>query len=573
MGETKTPTVAEYLVTRLAELGVSDFFGVPGDFNFNICSAIESSEEARWIGCCNELNAGYAADGYARVKGFGASVTTFGVGELSAINAIAGAYSEFVPVFHIVGSPAMSVQNARRVIHHTLGNGDFGVFQHMAEGITAAQTKLTAENAASEIERLIGVAMTERRPVYINLPTDVCKQPIAGFAPRFAPPAPDLLEIHEAVAAAKAHIEKARRPVIVADCKVMRFGLEDELRGLVEKSNLPVATLAMGKTAIDEQHPNFIGTYDGQLFDAETSRIVESADLIIAVGVILGDTNTAAYTVHLDRSKTIEIQHDHVMVKRARYEMSMKDMLDGLTDALDAGKGSVPKVNATVAEPTGDGSAQLSADDYHARMQSFIETGDILVAETGTSMMGSISYRLPSGAMYQSQSLWMSIGWATPAALGAAIAAPDRRVILMTGDGSHQLTAQEVGTMARYGANAIIVVNNNDGYTIERYLAEDPMDPFNDIAAWNYAKLPVALGANDAVTAKVDTGGALAEALSKARAASGLSYIEAVMDKMDAPETLRKIHSNRDNLYSANNDEQGKLGRPVTPVGVAACPG
>ena len=146
-----TPTVAEYLVERLGELGVTDFFGLPGDFNFNIVSSIERSAKARWIGTSNELNAGYAADGYARVKGFGAVVTTFGVGELSAINAVAGSYSEFVPVFHIAGSPAMSVQSAHRVIHHTLGNGDYGVYQRMYSEVTEELAKHLKDGDEVEI--------------------------------------------------------------------------------------------------------------------------------------------------------------------------------------------------------------------------------------------------------------------------------------------------------------------------------------------------------------------------------------------------------------------------------------
>lgn len=568
------PTVSDYLVTRLAELGITEFFGVPGDFNFNILTAIESSDRARWIGCCNELNAGYAADGYARLKGAGALITTMGVGELSAINAVAGAYAEYVPVFKITGTPALPVQHSRAPVHHTLGTGDYDVYQRMYASITAAQASLTATNAASEIERLIGVASTQRRPVYINLPADVCLQPIGGYVPRFAPLHADPLLVHEAVAEITTLVAKARRPVVVVDSKVGRFGLGDQVLKFVEKANLPVTTLAMGKGIIDEQHPNFIGTYNGQLFAPETSRIVENADLLIALGCMLNDTNSAAFTVKYEPARTISIQEDHVSVKRARYdEISMGELLAALTQEVERSAQPVPEVTTPTASTENDASAAMTYDHLLSKMGSFIQSGDTVMVETGAVAMGAMELRLPSNVEYQNQGLWMSIGYATPATLGAGLAAPDRRLLLLTGDGSHQLTAQEVSSMRRYGLKPIIVVINNDGYTIERYLCDDPADAFNDIAAWNYSKLPEALGAKDAFTAQARTVGEFNRALEDGAASGKLSYIEVFLDKMDAPQTLRNIREHRDTLYGTKSEEAGKLGRYVTPERVAACPG
>jgi len=571
----KLPTVAEYLVDRLADLGVTEFFGVPGDFNFNICTAIEASDKARWIGCCNELNAGYAADGYARVKGAGAVVTTFGVGELSAINAVAGAYAERVPLFKIVGSPATSLQKGQALIHHTLGNGDFGVFENMYAAITATHTRLTAQNAAVEIERAIGIAMTEKRPVYINIPADVCNHSIAGYVPLYGRPAPEPLAIREAVAEIKQLLDRAVRPVIVADAKVMRFGLQEELQAFIERSNLPATTLVMGKGVIDGPHPNFIGTYNGKLINPETSRIVENADLLIAFGCLLTDTNSAAFTVKYDPSRTVSIHEDHVKVRRARYEnVPMKDLLASLTAAVEPSTRPIPKAGPADGVPPGDPSAKLFVDHIYGRMQTFLKSGDIMVAETGSTMEGLQDIRLPSGVEFHNQGLWMSIGYATPAAFGAALAAPDRRVVLMTGDGSHQLTAQEISSMLRYGIKPIIILLNNDGYMIERYLCEEPMDTFNDIAPWNYAKLPEAFGATDAFVAQARTVGEFDKALEDAAASNKFAYIEAFTDIMDAPKVMRDIRNHRQTFYGEKGSEEtGKLGRPGTPSAVAACPG
>ncbi|WP_407158489.1 thiamine pyrophosphate-binding protein [Bradyrhizobium sp. STM 3557] len=113
----------------------------------------------RWVGCCNELNAAYAADGYARIRGAAALCTTYGVGELSAINGVAGAYAEHLPVFHLVGSPNMATQAARGPMHHTLGNGEYDLFRRMTEPVVCGHAVMTPQNAVYETERLIAEAL------------------------------------------------------------------------------------------------------------------------------------------------------------------------------------------------------------------------------------------------------------------------------------------------------------------------------------------------------------------------------------------------------------------------------
>lgn len=135
-------TVIEHVLSRLRETGVTDIFGVPGDFAFPVNDAICHAPGMRWIGCCNELNAAYAADGYARIKGVGALCTTYGVGELSALAGIAGSYAEHLPIFHLVGMPNMAVQASRALVHHTLGNGEYDLFHRMTEPVVCARSIL-----------------------------------------------------------------------------------------------------------------------------------------------------------------------------------------------------------------------------------------------------------------------------------------------------------------------------------------------------------------------------------------------------------------------------------------------
>src|SRR5271168_4641405 len=177
-----TKTVIEHVLSRLREIGITDVFGVPGDYAFPVNDAICNDPGMCWVGCSNELNAAYAADGYARIKGMAALCTTYGVGELSAINGIAGAYAEHLPVFHLVGTPNISTQAVRALMHHTLGNGEYDLYRRMSEPVVCAQAVMTPQNVAYETERLIAEALHHRRPVYMAFPADLAVMPVAGQA-------------------------------------------------------------------------------------------------------------------------------------------------------------------------------------------------------------------------------------------------------------------------------------------------------------------------------------------------------------------------------------------------------
>ena len=172
-------TVAEYLLTRLKEIGVDHLFGVPGDFVLGFFNQVLKSD-VKYVGTCNELNAAYAADGYARIRGIGAFSSTYGVGELSAINGVAGAFAERVPVVVITGSPATINFRTRPLLHHTLG--DYQIPLRMYEKITVASTQLVSgETAPAEIDRVLSACLSHQQPVYISLPADVvmmkCNRP------------------------------------------------------------------------------------------------------------------------------------------------------------------------------------------------------------------------------------------------------------------------------------------------------------------------------------------------------------------------------------------------------------
>jgi indolepyruvate decarboxylase len=545
-------TVIQYVLSRLHDLGVKDVFGVPGDYAFPINDAVCSDPRLRWIGCCNELNAAYAADGYARIRGMAALNTTYGVGELSAINGIAGAYAEHLPIFHLVGMPASTVQGAHGLVHHTLGNGEFDLFHKMTEPVVCARAIMTPDNCIAETERLIVAALQHRRPVYMAFPFDYANLPVVGSAPTAAVvPQTDQAALEVAVAAIADALNAAKSACILPGILVPRCGLGAEAIAVVEASGLPFAAMFMDKSALDETHPQYIGMYDGRLMNEEIRAFVEGCDCVLSIGAMLTDFSSGAFTARIDRLKSINILHNSVRVGAALYpNVAMKDVLAALARKLTKKQVQAPKRHG-LGQPVGQSNDKISVQYLYPRWEQMLKPGDILMAETGTTSMGMGFAQMPKGAVFHNQSLWGSIGWATPAAFGAALAAPERRTILITGEGSHQLTAQEVSQFHRFGLMPIIFLFNNDGYLIERLLCKDPDIYYNDLAKWHYHKLPEAMGCDGWFTARVTTCGELDAAIKQAEGGGTGAYIEVVADRYAASPLSQKLHDSIATLYAA----------------------
>jgi TPP-dependent 2-oxoacid decarboxylase len=391
--------VAGYLLTRLAEAGVLSVFGVPGDDNLGLLDAIAARPSMEWIGMATEQGAGYAADSYARLRGLGTVVTTFGAGELSATNAIAGAYAESVPVVHIVGTPAVSARQPGVTLRHNLPGTGYGHFARMAAEVTAAQADLRADVApGDEIDRVLRIALRTSRPVYLAVPADVAGAPVA------APSGPLL-------AAAPPH---------------------------------------------------------------------------------------GAWRIPA-----------HV----------------GLAEAPSP---AAPHGPADLAGP-------LTQRQLWASLQRFLLPGDLVVADQGTAFYGATGLTLPTGARLLAQPRWASAGWALPAALGASLAAPDRRIVLIIGDGGFQRTASELGTMLAQGIAPVVIVLSNGGYTIERAI-HNPSAAYHHIPSWNWAGLPATVAKDAAtVTRRAVTTGDFAAALRTASDAGLPVLIEALLGWDDTP--------------------------------------
>ncbi|MNG74553.1 Indole-3-pyruvate decarboxylase [compost metagenome] len=540
----KSYTVADYLLDRLAQIGIRHFFGVPGDYNLQFLDHVIAHPQIAWVGCANELNAAYAADGYARCKPAAALLTTFGVGELSAVNGIAGSYAEYLPVIHVVGAPALRAQRAGDLLHHSLGDGDFSHFARMAKEVTVAQASLTAANAEAEIDRLLTTALFERRPVYLMLPSDVAEAPLASR------PAPLVLRqahlsqasLQAFIAAAREMLLPARRVSLLADFLAERFGAERVLEQWMNEVDMPHSTLLLGKSVLDETHACFTGTYAGAASDPQVKQLIENADAVINVGVRFTDTITAGFSHHLPAEKCIDIQPFEARVGRQVFsQIPMRDAvkaLHRLTLSLTV-QWQLPVIKRPeLPAPNGSG---LDQHGFWQQIQDFLRPGDIVIADQGTACFGAAALSLPQGCRFIVQSLWGSIGYTLPAAFGAQTAEPDRRVLLLIGDGAAQLTAQEIGSMLRDGLKPVIFLLNNEGYTVERAI-HGPEQRYNDIAQWNWTQLPQALaGEHQVKTLRVTEPEQLRQALREVGDSPQLAFVEVVLPKMDIPELLDTI--------------------------------
>jgi indolepyruvate decarboxylase len=547
-----TMTVIQHVISRLHAIGVSDVFGVPGDFSFPVCDAICEDPRMRWIGCCNELNAAYAADGYARIKGMSALCTTYGVGELSALNGIAGAYAEHLPLFHLVGTPNMGAQSRRAVMHHTLGNGEYNLFQRMTEPVVCAQAVMHPQNVALETERLIAEALYHRRPVYMAFPADHANEAVVSAAQPVPAPGSDPAFLSAAVDAIVAALDKARSACFLPGILLARTRLQGAMQAVIDASGLPFATMFMGKAVLDEQHPNYIGMYDGALMNEGVRDFVESCDLVIEVGTVHSDFNTGAFTAKLDPVKLVNITHHRTSIAGKIFpNVEIGDILAALQKRLPKHHPWTKPPMESIGDLVGAGADPITAAALYPRWADFLKPNDILVAESGTASMGLGFAQMPAGASFHNQTLWGSIGWATAAAFGAAVAAPERRVVLVTGEGSHQLSAQEVGQFGRFGLQPVIFVLNNSGYLIERLLSKYPASVYNDVAPWRYSELPRALGCDGWFTARATTCGELDQALATAATGGLASYIEVVTGAYEASPLALKLHDSLQSLYKS----------------------
>ncbi|OBT83801.1 hypothetical protein VE02_08662 [Pseudogymnoascus sp. 03VT05] len=548
--------LAKYLFCRLHQLRVRSIHGVPSDFNLQALDYIKPAG-LRWVGNANELNAGYAADGYARVKGISTLITGFGVGELSAINAIGGAYSEMAPVVHIVGTPPRVAQDRGLCVHHSLGDGNCRVFAEIYQKFTVAQANLTnPATAPAMIDKTLRECIVQSRPVYIELPTDMVtvevpeinlSQPIDLSIPA------NEREFEETVVTQILNkIYAAKQPFIVIDGFAATYGYSEEANELVRATGFPTSTTFFGKGIVDETVANFHGVYAGSSGCQEFGAWVQSCDLVLRLGPLDADTNTYGFTTIPDPSIAINFHGNFVGIGGTDSGKSNHIQTFAVRYLSKPEESTKAEGLSIVA-----GSKWNGKDTFWQRISSFFQPGDIILTETGTASGGGGEFVLPPDTTLINSSIWLSIGYTLGACAGGSLALrdmvsenlrPNGRTILFIGDGSLQMTAQAMSDMIRNRLDVIIFVINNDGYTIER-LIHGMTESYNDVQPWRYLEAPSYFGAPKddpqypVTTSRASNWGELGQIINdeKFQQGSGFNMVEIVMAREDGPDALKKL--------------------------------
>ncbi|NEP52326.1 MAG: alpha-keto acid decarboxylase family protein [Moorea sp. SIO3C2] len=542
MAQSDVVTVGQYLTQRLQAAGVKHIFGVVGDYVLGLMDVlIDSSVEL--IYTCNELNAGYAADAYARLNGVGGLCVTYNVGGLSLVNAVAGAYAELVPLIVISGAPNSSQRQQKLLLHHTAGN--YNLQLEIFEKITVAAVRLTSPSqAARQIDQTIAACLRHRRPVYIEIPSDLVNQPCPVTGERDLPEAPimDINALSEAVEEAVSLLEQSQNPVIVAGVELHRYGIADQLTNLLEQTGYPFATTLLGKSIISESHPQFIGSYAGAFSQDYVRQRVETADCILCLGAFMSDINLGGFTAQLPEERLINANSDKVKIKHHFYSpVYLPDFMAGLTAKLQKKKSDVLDIKPAIESLSKSFESQpeqkLTNARFYERMTHFIDDESIVIAETGDALIATLDLVLQGDSDYIGQALYTSIGFSVPACLGVGLAVPKRRPVVFVGDGAFQMTCQELSTIIRHQLNPIIFLINNDGYTIERAIHEGS---YNNIQPWKYHQLPQVFG--NSWSCQVRNEGELEQALEQAKVNhNSISFIEVHLDRLDCSDGVKRL--------------------------------
>lgn len=532
-------TIGAFLISRLHALGIKRVYGVPGDYNLEFLELLSTANGLPFIGNCNELNAAYAADGEARLNGVSAVLTTYGVGDLGALPGIAGAYAEGVPVVSLSGAPPLTSIRSKALLHHTLADGNYDNVMNCYREFTVACARITPENAVQEIDRVLSTCWREKRPVYLQLPSDICyvEIEIPAHLPDLTASMSDPKRLAAAVAAISARLAQAERPLLLADSMIRSQRLAPLLEQFIEHWQIPFAVNSPAKAVLPETHPYFMGIYRGKGSQPGLFDYVAKADCILGFDVRFVDSTSGYFTQSLQTEALIDIHPADVRVDGVFYPgVKVADLLAAL---LKVPTFERPHPHLAPSRPVAPkAETGWNQDSFWRRVGRFIAPGDIVIAENGTSNVGLSGKTLPAGCSYIAQPIWGAIGYTLPALLGTLLAAPERRQLLFIGDGSLQLTVQELSTILRHGLKPIIFLINNDGYTIERLILGET-SPYNDIAEWRYTGLPKVFAPQaKTLSLSVASMDELEAALARAETAKTLTFIEVKFPRMDAPQGM-----------------------------------
>lgn len=549
-------TMGQYFTQRLVQSGVSHVFTVPGDFTLLLLDEFLKEEKLSLIRCCNELNAGYAADGFTRATGAMSVVcVTYMVGSLSVINAIAGSYAEDLPVLIVVGGPNNLDRERCHLVHHTLGDTDFYKSAKCFEPVTAGTFSVRyITEAVRKIEESIKLCLTRKKPVYLELPCNLIQQHVSCWPKpvRMVPeipilPTSDEVSLEAAMNAIRCHLDKAQKVVLVAGPKLRAMNAVDHFTKFACTMGCPVVVTPDAKGLFNEHDDCFLGFLWGSISNAVVQKAMDDADLVIYCGPIFNDYTTVGWTsiVNYEKSIIMSLDHVHVMFDRFSF-ICLNTVLARLADC------APKKSNFMVSELAEKEQFErgqhhsndpLSLDFFQEEIQLAVGSGKYcaVVAETGDSWFIAEKLKIPPETQFHVQMQYGSIGWALGACMGVGLMSRQGgcgKVLALIGDGSFQVTAQELSTIISEQLDVTIMIINNASYTIEEQIHSGV---YNQLVSWKYAQLvDVFRGEEPAARSyMVKSNGDLQQALRDSYEHHGVAVIECCMDMNDCTKEMR----------------------------------
>ncbi|MBO0662112.1 thiamine pyrophosphate-dependent enzyme [Jiella sp. MQZ9-1] len=542
-------SVGQYLVDRLAELGLRHLFSIAGDYSVEWVTRYVEASPIQVIEEVNELNAGYAADGYARLNGIGALCVTYSAGALCAVNAIAGAYVEKVPVVLINGTPSiqrtLKFEQTGYSSHHFISGRqtDRQVFEY----ITVATVRIEKPHLAPMlIDSALTACITERRPVYIELLEDVvdlpCVKPEGVLTA--APELSDEDGLAQAITFIAEKLRNATKPVIWLGVEIDRSGLCEQAAQLLQQLNVPFTTELMSKAILSEDNPLFVGVFDGKSSSAEVQSLMSDADFVLALGVWLTDLNDLGWPLDLNKTAFVSL---YTMKFGTLFipQVSIADVVAGLMSQSITRVAPALPAQVRPAAPDASSTSAITYQGFYDVVAGHVDDNTIVGADASLNYFGSMLLKVGAPRGFISQSSYSAIGYIGAAATGASLAkAPNQRLMIFTGDGGFQMTAQCLSTQTRFKLDPIIFIMDNGVYAVEQWLADaavfDSTAPFLDscvLHRWDYRALATVFGCHGW---KAENYAELGAAIDAAKAVSdGPSVIHVVVSQRSIPDNAR----------------------------------
>lgn len=530
------PALSYALLSALKDHGAREIFGIPGDFVLPLFKVIEESNILPSFTLSHEPAVGFAADASARYHGgLGVAVVTYGAGAFNLVNSIAGAYAERSPVVVIAGAPGARERVSGFLLHHQARTIDtqLAVFKE----ITCDQAVLNdPATAPAQIARVLRSAREMSLPVYLEFPRDMVDAEVETVVPLPARRA-DSEALRECVEEILARVERASAPVIVVDVEIRRYGVEDKIASLARKLNVPLVTTFMGRGLLDQADDVVAGTYLGAAGDPAITRVVEEADLVLMLGVILSDTNFALSNRAPDPRRTIMASSREVQIGHHVYrDMPLADLIAalesratpqppraGLPRQRSAYPRNLPHDDQPLA-PSDVATAINDLFDRYGKMPMTSDIGDCLFTamEIDNTALAAPGY-------------YAGMGFGVPAGFG--VAATGLRPLILVGDGAFQMTGWELGNCRSCGLDPIVVLFSNCSWEMLRVF--QPESRFNNLDDWHFAEVANAIGG---VGERVTTRGELAGALDRAVQRRGqFSLIEVMLPRGKTSDTLARF--------------------------------